>query len=277
LRIDVTPAGAAEPFGLGLERRGPADAPPVVLIHGLADDRSLWRHVAPRLAERHHVVSVDMPGHGESDAVPDGAGIEWFADVVSALIDRLELAEPVLGGLSMGGGVAQYVAGRSPRELRGVALVSTSPVFPETTRKRFLDRADLAEREGMAAVVDATVSRWFTPEFAGQRPDEVEATRATVLRTDPTSFARASRANAARDATPLLSSIDVPVLFIAGLDDPADPRRAEAIYRERVRDLRVRLIPGASHLLPVEVPDLFLAELESFLAALPARTSGVPA
>jgi 3-oxoadipate enol-lactonase len=277
LRVQVTPPGADQPFHVGLERRGPEDAPAVVLVHGLADDRSLWRHVAPRLAERYHVVIVDMPGHGESDAVPDGARIDWFADVVAALIDRLELAEPVLGGLSMGGGVAQYVAGRSRRRLRGLVLVSTSPVFPETTRKRFLDRADVAEREGMAAVVDATVSRWFTAAFDEQHPEEIEATRATVLRADPTSFARASRANAARDATPLLGSIDVPVLFIAGLDDPADPRRAEAIYRQQVRDLRVRLVPGASHLLPVEVPELFLAELESFLDALPARTSGVPA
>jgi pimeloyl-ACP methyl ester carboxylesterase len=277
LRVEVTPPGTGEPFHVGLERHGPEDAPPVVLVHGLADDRSLWRHVAPRLAERNDVVTVDMPGHGESDAVPDGAGIDWFADVVSALIDRLELVEPVLGGLSMGGGVAQYVAGRSPGRLRGLALVSTSPVFPDTTRKRFLDRAAVAEREGMAAVVDATVSRWFTPGFIEQRPDEIEATRATVLRTDPISFARASRANAARDATPLLASIDVPVLFIAGLDDPADPRRAEAIYRERVRDLRVRLVPGASHLLPVEAPEIFLAEVESYLDALPARTSRVPA
>jgi pimeloyl-ACP methyl ester carboxylesterase len=271
MRIPVAPRDGL-PTTLALEGWGSEDAPPIVLLHGLADDHRLWRHVAPNLAQRHHVVAVDLPGHGGSDPVPEGASIEWFAEVIGGLVRTLGLSEPVLTGLSMGGGIAQFVAVDPPTPLRGLVLVSTSPVFPEATRRRFIDRAELAEREGMAAVVDATVSRWFTPAYAAANADEVEATRATVLATDPVSFARASRANAARDITDRLADIACPVLFVAGLDDPADPRRAEGIYREHVRDLRVRLLPGVSHLLPVEAPDRFLAEVEAFLDALPTAT-----
>lgn len=180
------------------------------------------------------------------------------------LIDRLGLADPIVAGLSMGGGVAQYAALGAPGRLRGLILVSTSPVFPEATVRWFTERAAQAERDGMAAVVEATVPRWFTPAFTSANPDEVAATRATVLATDPIQFARASRANAARNCVDRLAAIDCPVLFVGGLDDPADPGRAVAIYRREIRDLTVELLPGASHLVPVELPERFATIVATF-------------
>jgi 3-oxoadipate enol-lactonase len=260
--------------GIAYTETGPSGSPPVVLIHGLGDDRTLWRHVAPVLAERHRVVAIDLPGHGASAEVPEGASIEWFAATVARFMVKLDLQDAVLMGLSMGGGVAQYIAIEQNVSLRGLVLVSTSPVVPEATRQRFLSRAESAEQGGMAAVVDQTVSRWFTPAFAAAHPDDVERTRSTVLRTDPRSFARASRANAARDCTDRLPNIRCPVLFIAGLEDPADPRRAETIYRDQLKDIRIRLLPDVSHLLPVEAPQAFTREVVAFLGALPVRAAG---
>jgi pimeloyl-ACP methyl ester carboxylesterase len=251
---------------LHVERRGAGR--PVVLVHGLGDDHRLWRHVVPELARGHATIAIDMPGHGRSGPIPDGAPIDWFAAEVRGLIDGLALDRPVLVGLSMGGGVAQYVAIASPSLLSGLVLVSTSPVFLEPTRQRFLDRAAVAERDGMASVLDMTVDRWFTPAWAAAHPDEVETTRRTVLGTDPIQFARASRANAVRDATAGLSGIDCPVLFVAGSDDPAGPERAAAIYRASIADITVELLPGVSHLIPVEAPDRLAATLGAFLDRL---------
>ena len=269
-----TPPGRAlevDGLQLYLERHG--SGPRLILLHGLADDHRLWRRIAPTLAERFETIAVDLPGHGRSGAVPEGASIEWFAERIGRLIERLgsepRAPRPVLVGLSMGGGIAQYVALADPGRLRGLVLVSTSPAFPAATRERFLTRAARAEADGMAAVVDVTVPRWFTPEFAAAHPDEIRATRATVLATDPVSFARASRANAARDCTDRLGELDLPVLFVAGTDDPADPARAVAIYRERVPRLRVELLDGVSHLVPVEAPERSLAILLEFLDDLP--------
>jgi pimeloyl-ACP methyl ester carboxylesterase len=252
---------------LWAERAGAG--PPVVFVHGLGDDHGLWRKVVPQLSDQYETVAVDMPGHGRSDPIPEGATIEWFADEVAALIRGLDLERPVLVGLSMGGGIAQYVAIGNLGLLRGLVLVSTSPVFPEATRQRFLDRATLAEREGMLdAVVDPSVVRWFTPEYMAANPDEVAATRATVVATDPVCFARASRANIDRDCTARLGEIECPVLFVAGLEDPADPLRSEPLYRAGIRDVTIELLPDASHLVPVEAVDRFVPLLERFLARL---------
>lgn len=251
---------------LFIERGGAG--PPVILIHGLADDHRLWRLVLPGLRDRYETLAIDLPGHGRSGPIPDGATIEWFADEIQGLIDRLELERPVVVGLSMGGGVAQYLAIRAPGGLRGLVLVSTSPALPEANRRRFAERAAIAEQDGMAAVVDTTLARWFTPGWAAAHQAEVEATRRTVLATDPGQFVRASRANAARDCTAGLASIDCPVLFVGGLEDPAGPGAALTIYEREIRDLTAELLPDASHLLPVEAPDRLGSSLASFLARI---------
>jgi 3-oxoadipate enol-lactonase len=254
---------------LWVAREGVPGGQPVVLLHGLSDDHGLWRYTVPALADRYATFAVDLPGHGRSDPPPDDATIAWFGDRIVALIDALGLDRPVLGGLSMGGGTAQYAALAMPGRLRGLVLVSTSPAFPEANRERFLDRAVVAERDGMAAVVDTTVPRWFVPAWMEAHPDEVAATRATVLATDPRSFAIASRANAVRDCTDRLGEIDCPVLFVGGLDDPADPMRSVPVYRERLRDVRIELFDHASHLVPVEAADRFVPVLRAFLDGLP--------
>jgi pimeloyl-ACP methyl ester carboxylesterase len=251
---------------LFVERSGSGS--PIVLLHGLADDHRLWRATVPRLADRYETFALDLPGHGRSGPIPEGATIDWFADEVRGVIEQLGLGRPVLVGLSMGGGVAQYVAIAAPAALRGLVLVSTSPALPEANRRRFAERAAIAERDGMTAVVDSTVVRWFSPSWAAGHAAEVEDTRRTVLATDPVQFVRASRANMARDCTPGLATIRCPVLFVGGLEDPADPASAAEIYRHELADVTVELLPGVSHLLPIEAPARFGQILDAFLARL---------
>ena len=212
-----------------------------------------------------------MPGHGASPPITREVQIEWLAERILGELDRLRLDEVVLVGLSMGGGIAQYVTLAAPDRVRGLVLVSTSPSFPEATRRRFRDRAEIAERDGMTAVVEITVPRWFTAAFSDAHPDVVEAVRETVRAVDPASFGRASRANADRDCSARLGEIGCPVLFVGGLDDPADPQRAVGLYRASIRDLSVELLPDASHLVPIEAPDRVVPILERFLDGLPAR------
>jgi pimeloyl-ACP methyl ester carboxylesterase len=249
---------------------------PIVLLHGLSDDHGLWRHVAPAVADGAEVIAVDLPGHGRSGPIPDGATIGWMAAEVAALLDELDLRDVVLVGLSMGGGVAQTVAIDHPARIGALGLVSTSPRFPDATRERFLARAAVAERDGMAAVVDATVPRWFTPGWMATHPGEVARTTETVLATDPVMFARASRLNCVRDVTARLGEIRVPVLFVGGLEDPADPLRSAPEYEAALPDLRVELVPGVSHLVPVEAPDALVGPLRDLIERRTPQT-GVPA
>ena len=252
--------GAPEPWA---EVRGRGR--PIVLLHGLADSHDLWRHQVPLLERSWTTIAVDHLGHGRTPLPTGPLTIARMADAVAALLDRLATGPVVVVGLSMGGGVAQVLALRRPDLVRALVLVSTSSEFPATTRERFTARAALAEREGMAAVLDSTVPRWFTPEFAAAHPAEVARTERTVLANDPLSFAAASRANAERNWTGRLGEIRCPVLFVGGDRDPADATRAAATFRAHLPDVRVEIVAGTSHLVPVEAPDRFAALLLAFL------------
>jgi 3-oxoadipate enol-lactonase len=243
---------------------------PVVLVHGLSGHHGLWRRQVPALAERHLVITLDVRGHGESGKPREPWDVSTLAGDLVALLDHLGLERAALVGLSMGGGISQTTAILYPERVRGLALLSTSSSFPESTRERFRHRAEVAERDGLAPLVDSMVERWFTPEFAAAHPDAVQRERAAVLANDPQAFAAACRANAARDWTAELHRIACPVLVLAGAGDPGTASHSAAVFRRELRDVEVQVIDGASHLLPIEQSERTNQLLLAFLARLPA-------
>jgi len=242
------------------------EGPLVVLLHGLSDTHELWRFTAPVLARHYTVAAVDHYAHGRSP-LPDGElTTARMADGVAALIERLARGPAVVVGLSMGGGVAQVLTFRRPELVRALALVSTSSRFAPANQERFLRRADKAEREGMAAVIEETAPRWFTPGWIAAHPDEYERTRQTVLANPPARFAAASRANAARNWSDRLGEIRCPVLYVGGDQDLAGAHEIAKTYAENLPGIRTVVIPGVSHLIPVEMPHELNRLLLEFLA-----------
>jgi 3-oxoadipate enol-lactonase len=245
--------------------------PVVILVHGLADDHRLWRYQVPALAERYQVVALDVRGHGRSSKRPLPESMAMLADDLFAVADAVAAERFAVVGLSMGGGIAQTLAFNHAERLRAVGLVSTSSWFPPATHQRFLDRAEIAERDGMAAIVDQMVARWFTPEFMASRADEVDAVRETIVANDPIAFAAASRITADRNWSDRLGEIRCPAFYIGGLGDPADVHANAAVYREHIPGIEVHLVAGASHLLPIERPDEVTATLLGALERAGAR------
>jgi 3-oxoadipate enol-lactonase len=240
--------------------------PLVVLLHGLADTHELWRYVAPVLARRYTVAAVDHYAHGRSPKPPGELTTEKMADAVAALIEQRGGGQPAVAiGLSMGGGVAQVLTLRRPELVRALGLVSTSSEFKPDNRDRFLRRAEKAEREGMAAIIDETVPRWFTPGWPAAHPDDYERTVATVLANPTERFAAASRANADRGWSDRLGEIRCPVLFVGGALDPMGIDRVAGIYREHLPNARIEIVPGVSHLVPIQTPDELNAILLDWL------------
>ncbi|HEX5955099.1 MAG TPA: alpha/beta fold hydrolase [Solirubrobacterales bacterium] len=102
----------------------------LVLIHGLLMNRHMYDNLAPEMVSRgHRVITVDLLGHGTSDKPTDmrAYSTSAFADQVAALIDHLELDQPVVGGTSLGANVSLEMATRHPRAAR--ALFIEMPVL----------------------------------------------------------------------------------------------------------------------------------------------------
>jgi 3-oxoadipate enol-lactonase len=245
-----------------VERTG--KGPSIVLIHGRSDTHELWHHQVPVLRDEFDTISVDMPGHGASESIADPYTVERVARVIWGLLDRLDVDQPILCGLSMGGGVVQVMTLEAPDRVRALVLVSTSSEFSAATRDKFLRHAAAAERKGIADVADRT-RNWFSATFIADHPDVVDAARQRALANDPRTFAAALRANAERGWSTRLSEIRCPVLFVGGLEDPADAVTSAERYRASLPDVETRLIEGVSHLLPIESPQRFNELLVDFL------------
>jgi pimeloyl-ACP methyl ester carboxylesterase len=89
---------------LAIDREG--SGPPLVLIHPLGADRHLWDPLTPALAAHRTVIAVDLPGFGESPALPETPTPRALADAVAVAVARLGFARPHVAGLSLGGWVA---------------------------------------------------------------------------------------------------------------------------------------------------------------------------
>lgn len=138
---------------------GPADAPPLLLLHGLGASKASWLTVVPELARRHHVVAVDLPGFGATSKPRGRYDAPWFAKHVLSFMEVTGLRDTMVAGNSMGGRVAMEVAMREPRMVRAIACLCPVAAFYE---RPFLWAARMARPE--AGIFAARLPRAYLAE-----------------------------------------------------------------------------------------------------------------
>ena len=250
------------------EGQGPA----IVLLHSLATDRTMWDGVAPLLVGGgFRVIRPDLRGHGSSARLAGPYSLEDFADDLAGLLDHLEVATPHVVGLSLGGMIAQAFALRHPGRAHSLVLADTTAEYPAAGRAIMEERAALAEREGMAPVVEPTIGRWFTEGFAASRPAVVDRYRSLIRSNDPLAYAASARAVASVAYRDRLGDVKTPALVIVGEHDLATPPELAAELAQGLSGAELVRVPGA-HLSAVEAPEPFAATVLAFLRAM-AETS----
>jgi 3-oxoadipate enol-lactonase len=163
------------------------EGPDVVFAHALGLDRHIWDDVLPHLPG-HRLIRLDMRGHGQSD-VPDGpytmGGL--IADAES-VCDALGVRDAVFVGLSVGGMIGQGLAVKRLDLLRGLVLSNTAAKFGQPAQ--WHDRAALVRAEGLGAVADGALEKWFGPK--GRDSATAAWARARLLRCAPEGYAGAA-------------------------------------------------------------------------------------
>lgn len=224
---------------------------PLVLAHALGVDLRMWDGLAAALADRHELLRYDHRGHGGSAVPPGPYTMDELVDDAARLIREWGRGPVVFVGLSMGGMVAQGLALRHPELVRGVVIANSSARYPDAARAAWDERIAAIESRGLAAIADATMERWFTPDFRREHPELVEPYRQAVLRCDPAGYIACGRAVQSVDWLDRLGALRCPALVIAGMQDSgAPPAMSEAI---------AQAIPGAE-LLRLDTAHLGVAE-----------------
>ncbi|MCF0083301.1 4-carboxymuconolactone decarboxylase, partial [Streptomyces lomondensis] len=230
---------------------GPEEAPVLILGPSLGTTWHMWDRQVPELAKQWRVFRFDLPGHGGAPAYPAGS----VTDLTTRLLATLEgLGVQRFGyaGCAFGGAVGIELALRHPERLASLALIAASPRFG--TADEFRQRGVIVRTNGLDPIARTAPDRWFTSGFAAAQPAITEWAVQMVRTTDPGCYIAACEALASFDVRPELGRVGVPTLVLVGSDDqvtgPAEARTLVA----GIPDARLAVVPGASHLVPVEQP-----------------------
>ena len=248
---------------------GPEGAAVLVLSNSLGTTQDLWARQLPELAKRFRVLTYDHPGHGASELLEPAWTVEAFADGLQNLLDELRLDRVSICGVSLGGMVGMALAIEAPDRVEQLVLACTSAYIGPP--QKWDERARVVRAEGMEAITDTVVRRWFTQELAREDPETVARFRAMLTATPPEGYARCCEAVGAWDARGRISAITAPVLLVAGAEDAATSIEHAELIASRIPGARLHVLERAAHLANVERAEAFTgAVLEHLGQEVPA-------
>ncbi|HEY6002136.1 MAG TPA: alpha/beta hydrolase [Anaeromyxobacter sp.] len=272
-------------------------APPVLLTDGIGCAGFIWRRLAPALARDRRVLHWNYRGHGASER-PKDLERSTVEDCVSDLLTVLDAAgeeRAVFAGHSMGVQIVLEAHRRAPERVAALLLVCGAPgrlldTFHDTPvlRKALpwirnaMDRWPTVARSAFRAFVTADVVMDYALAFEVnralvRRQDLVPYFR-DLSRVDPAVFVRLLSSAAEHDATDHLPEIRVPTLVVAGVRDGFTPMHLSAKMHEAIPGSGLLVLPGGTHVGPLEHPDLVEEHVTRFLEkhvpARPARARG---
>jgi 3-oxoadipate enol-lactonase len=247
------------------ELSGPKNAPVAMLSHALGCNLQMWDPQMTALEGRFRVLRYDTRGHGASD-VPAGAyTLEQLVADAAGLLDALSIEKVHFVGLSMGGMIAQGLALSHPERLDRLALCDTSAFMPPQAQPIVQERIETARKEGLSALVDSTLERWFTPDYLRQKGAGVDMIRNIFLASPLAGYIGCAEAMRQLNYLDELSRIRRPTLVMVGAEDPGTPVAASQAIHERIEGSKLVILPSASHLGNIEQAELFNTTLAAFL------------
>jgi 3-oxoadipate enol-lactonase / 4-carboxymuconolactone decarboxylase len=245
--------------------------PVLILSHSIGTDHAMWDPQVPDLLPYFQILRYDTRGHGASDSTPGEYSVELLGQDILGLADAVEISQFALCGLSLGGAIGQWVAAQAPQRVTHLALANTSPQFG--ARANWETRIATVQKNGMAAIVDMAMQRFFSPDTLAKANPHVGSIRSVFLGTDPVGYTGCCAALRDVDHNDLLHKIKSPTLVIVGNRDVSTPwsGHAEILAREIAGAKTLHL--AAAHLSNIERPRSFTTALLEFLLAPPVITA----
>ena len=225
----------------------------VVLIHGFAEDHTVWSRQVDFLKAHCKVITPDLPGSGNSEVIHyslSAVSVDDFAQYIQAMLQHAGINECIMLGHSMGGYVTLSFAEKYPAQLLGFGFVHSTAFADSEEKKAVRQRAigTMADY-GSAAFVRSTTPNTFGAAFKKEHPEAVEALiergkNVTIEALQQYYTAMMNRP----DRTNVLANSKVPVLFIIGLEDAAAPAADVLKQVPLSGEAHVHTIAGVGHM-----------------------------
>lgn len=231
----------------------------------------MWDGQLAALSSHAHILSPDLPGFGDSPISDTSYTVERYAEDCAAVLDALDILEPVIiGGLSMGGYIALAFARLFPERVRSLLLLSTRAGADTAEGKANRDKAIAGVKEhGASAVTESMYPKFLAPAAYAELPAVAAQAKELMFAASPEGIIAGLSAMRDRpDSTPVLTSLKFPTLIIHGQDDQLIPPSEAEIMAAGIKGSQIHLIANTGHLPNMEQPEEFNSILSSFLSQL---------
>ena len=249
-------------YDIGYTETGGWEATPIVFLHGVGSDKSVWHPQLAYFGRKRRTIAFDYPGYGDSDPAPEGTTRDDYADAIISGMHQLGIDRAHICGLSLGGVVAIAVHHADAKRCASLIIADSFAVHPEG---RAIYERSLAGSEDLPTMAQARVDVLIAQPADPQVRREVVATMSAI---DPAAFRIGAEAVWLADQRDRAQDIDVPTLILVGAQDLVTPTDLSNELVDLVPDAQMQVIAGAGHLTNLEKPDQFNRIVEQFIEEL---------
>ena len=247
-------------YEIGFEEAGGSDATPIVFLHGVGSDKSVWRPQLQHFGKSRRAIAFDYPGYCESDPAPSDTTREDYASAMLSGMHELGIDRAHICGLSLGGVVAIAMHHAQPGRCASLILADTFAVHPEGSA---IYERSIRGSSNLAAMAEARADLLLARDADPNVRSEVVSTMARI---QPEAYRIGARAVWLADQRDRAGNIHVPTLIIVGEEDFVTPADLSNELVDLIPDARMQVIAGAGHLTNLEQPGAFNRAVEEFLS-----------
>jgi 3-oxoadipate enol-lactonase len=251
---------------IGYDEAGEAPKTPIIFLHGVGSDRSVWLRQLVHFGHERRAIAFDYPGYGDSDPVPEETTRDDYAAAMLAAMSQLGVYRAHICGLSLGGVVAIAMHDAAPERCASLVLADTFAVHPDG---RAIYERSLAGSSDMRVLADSRVDVLLAQPAEPAVRNEVVRTMSGI---DPEAYKIGARAVWLADQRERASAIRVPTLVLCGSQDRVTPPALSHVLAQAIPGAQQGVIEGAGHLGNIEKPAEFDTLVGAFIRGVDSRS-----
>jgi pimeloyl-ACP methyl ester carboxylesterase len=239
--------------------------PAIVLLHGFMESSAMWKNYVRKLSESFKVITIDLPGHGQSDVLAESHSMELMAEAVSSVITGAGIKNCLVVGHSMGGYVALALAEKHPRKVKALVLFHShaGADIPEVKANR--DRTISIVQKDHHGYINTFIPGHFDPENVQKFQSEIKELQQIAKETPKEGIIAALEGMKNRpDRQHVLTQLKVPVLFIIGKNDSRVPMQVVLPQTALPEHSEMLLMDHVGHMGFIEAPGKTFAAVKCF-------------
>jgi len=226
---------------------------PLVLIHGMGSDHTVWQGIIPLLKNNYRVLALDLRGHGMSTKTPGPYSIELFSHDLNQFLESLDIDQAHFVGHSMGGSILMEMALRYPDKICSLTLISSFASVDSYLERTLKDLKNILGENGFKTFFNTCLQLTYTPNFIGENRELFSKIGKDLAQNSSISALQDTLDACLKvDLIASLEGVEIPVLVIAGKEDHFTPHYHSQNIKNAIPGAKLETMDNVGHNLPVE-------------------------